>query len=323
MNESSSTTVFLTGATGFVGSALYPALIETGYDVRCGTRRPDEARRKHPGREWVEFDLERPDTIAAAMEGCDKALYLVHRMDTGEGYHERERTSARIFAEKARRADLERVVYLGGVSPEGPPSEHLESRLETGRILRREGVSTIELRAAMIIGPDSDSWQIVRDLAARLPMMVLPEWTRSRSEPIHIDDVVVALIGALELPEEESAWYDIPGPETLEVEEILLRVARQMGRQPKQFRVPLVSPKLSSYWLRFVTRCDYYLARQLVQGLKHDIRAQSDAFWEIIGHTDLIPFDQAVRRTLATDTDISYSASLYESVVHRIAKRST
>jgi uncharacterized protein YbjT (DUF2867 family) len=320
MTESAATTILLTGATGFVGSALYPALVEAGYDVRCATRRPEEAADAHPEREWVEFDLERPDTMASALEGCDRAFYLVHRMKSGEGYHERERISARTFAEAAVEADLDRVVYLGGVAPEGPASEHLESRLETGRILRREGVSTIELRAAMILGPGSDSWKIVRDLAARLPFMVLPSWTSSRSQPVHIDDVVEALLGALELPGDASAWYDIPGPEVLSVEDIMVRVARQMGHEPRRLRVALVTPKLSSYWLRFVTRCDYYLARQLVQGLKHDLLARSDEFWEMIGHTELVPFDEAVRRTLATDTDVSFPAQLYESGVHRIAR---
>lgn len=320
MNDIDDDPVFLTGATGFIGSNLYPRLIEEGLEVRCGTRSAARARSRFPDRNWVEFDVEDPETLRPALEGCRSAYYLIHQMGGGGDYREREGWSALSFRRAARDAGVERIVYLGGVAPRGSASEHLTSRLETGEILRGGDVSTIELRAAMIIGAESASWQIVRDLAARLPVMLLPEWTRSQSEPVYIDDVLEALVGALQLETDDSKWFDIPGPEVLTVEEILTRTARQMGHRPRQLAVPLLSPRLSSYWLRFVTDGDLELARELVEGLKTDLLAESDEFWQRIGHTDLVDFDEAVRQMLATTSSSSLPARTYEWLVGRLAR---
>jgi uncharacterized protein YbjT (DUF2867 family) len=231
------------------------------------------------------------------MESCRAALYLIHQI-SGDDYVETERRSARRFAEAAGESGLERLVYLGGVRPGGTPSKHLESRLETGRVLRQGPVSCVELRAAMIIGAGSASWQIVCDLASRLPAMLLPKWTQSRSQPVWIGDVAEAILGALQLPDQETGWYDIPGPDTLTVEEILRRTAQLMGKDPLLVDVPFLTPKLSSYWLRFVTSCDYELARELVEGLKYDLLADDDGYWERIGHVERCGFDEAASREL-------------------------
>lgn len=291
--------VLLTGATGFVGRTLYPKLRADGWEVRCASRRPQEAAREWPDRDWLYMDVEDADSIGSALEGCGSAMYLVHQMGGGPGYAERERQSAALFREQCERHDVRRVVYLGGVAPPTTPSKHLASRLEAGRVLRRGDLSTIELRAAMIIGEGSESWQIVRDLAERLPVMVLPKWTRSKSQPVAISDVVEALSAALSLPAEAAGWYDIPGPDVLTVRQILMEVGRQLGREPLTFDVPLLSPKLSSYWLRFVTTCDAFVARQLVQGLKTDLLAASDEYWRMIDHLERTDFQTAVRRVLA------------------------
>ena len=171
----------------------------------------------------------------------------------------------------------------------------------------------------MIIGAGSASWQIVRDLAARLPAMILPEWTRTRTQPIWIGDVIIALVGALEMQAEESHWCDIPGPEILTVEEILRKTARVMGNDPPMFDVPLLSPRLSSYWLRFITRGDVALARELVEGLKSDLLAESDAFWQMIGHEELVEFEEAARRELEEPDRLS--ARWLERAVHMLAPR--
>jgi uncharacterized protein YbjT (DUF2867 family) len=289
--------VLLTGATGFVGSRLYPRLEEAGLEVICASRRPERAREEYPGRRWVELDVARPETLKPAMQECRSALYLIHQISGGD-YVETERRSARRFAEAAGDSGLERLVYLGGVRPGGTPSKHLESRLETGRVLRQGPVSCVELRAAMIIGAGSASWQIVCDLASRLPAMLLPKWTRSRSQPVWIGDVAEAVIGALRLPEDQTGWYDIPGPDTLTVEEILRKTAHLMGKDPLLVDVPFLTPKLSSYWLRFVTSCDYELARELVEGLKYDLLADDDGYWERIGHDERCGFDEAASREL-------------------------
>lgn len=310
--------ILLTGATGFIGQHLYPRLVEDGYEVVCATRRPEEAETEFPEREWVKFDVEDPTTLEGALKSCDIVFYLIHQMGGGEGYRERERQAAMEFRSATEEAGVERVIYLGGVEPQGEPSEHLASRLETGRILRGGEVTTIELRAAMIIGAGSASWRIVRDLAARLPFMLLPSWTRSRSEPLDIADVVEALAGALTLETASSKWYDIPGPKVMTVEEIILQTAEMMGNDTPSYPVPLLSPKLSSYWLRFVTRCDYHLASELVQGLKSNLIACNGDYWDAIGHVDRVPFKDATRRALEDSEPESGWARAYESVIRSI-----
>lgn len=321
MNHQSDRPILLTGATGFIGSHLYPRLVDRGFRVRCATRSVQAARERHPERTWVEFDVERPETLAPALEGCRAAYYLVHQMAGGAEFEARERRAAHAFAQAASEAGLERLVYLGGVEPDGPPSEHLESRLRTGWILRGGGVTTVELRASMILGPGSASWQIVRDLAARLPIMLLPAWTQSRTEPLYIGDAVDALLSALTMSVDESRWFDIPGPERLTIEQILQRTARQMGHRTRRVRLPLVSPKLSSYWLHFLTSADYAVAHALVEGLKGDLLAHDDTFWSLADHRQRVGFDEAVRRTLAQETPPSPAIRAVERLIGAVSGR--
>jgi len=286
--------VLLTGATGFVGRALAPVLRDRGWEVICASRHPEEARRHHPDYEWVYLDVEEQESVERALSGCGSAVYLIHQMRDGEGYEQREQKAANQFREACEQVGAQRIVYLGGVAPAGSPSKHLASRLQTGRALRRGKLSTIELRASMIIGEGSESWQILRTLAGRLPVMVLPEWTQSRSEPLHISDAIEALAGALLLPVDKAGWYGIPGPDAVSVKELLVRTARRLGREPVTFDVPFLTPKLSGYWLRFVTECDSFVARQLVEGLKTDLLASGDEYWSMIGHREVKGIDRAI-----------------------------
>ncbi|MGZ3442280.1 MAG: NmrA family NAD(P)-binding protein, partial [Polyangia bacterium] len=257
--------ILVTGATGFVGSAVRPALVAAGWQLRCLTRDVAAARRRWPGADWVEGDLADEGAAARALAGCRAALYLVHSMGEGAGFHQRELDGAQRFARAAAAAGLERIVYLGGVAPSGTGSEHLRSRAEVGALLRAGSVPTIELRASMIIGHGSLSWLIVRDLAARLPVMVLPRWLRSRTEPVAIDDIVVALVRALELPRSGSVVYDVPGPQILSGKQILEQTARVLGlARPRMIQLPLLTPRLSSLWVRFVTRARWSVAREIV-----------------------------------------------------------
>lgn len=313
--NSSQHTVLLTGATGFVGKSLYPHLIHAGFDVRCATRHPEQARRQYPDRNWVRCDVEHPETLIPAMQGCTSAIYLIHQMGDGDGYRRRELNAATAFIEAAEDTGLRRIVYLGGVAPVGKPSEHLASRLETGRILRSGSVSTIELRAAMIIGAESASWRIVRDLVARLPVMVLPHWSQTRLQPIYINDVVTAICAALTLEQDGSAVFDIPGPQTMSVEEILAQTALISGHRLIRVRVPLLSPRFSSYWLKFITRCNIFLARELVQGLSSDLLAKNNLFWKKIQYTDCTPFDEAARIELRKTPPAPLLTRTYERLL--------
>jgi uncharacterized protein YbjT (DUF2867 family) len=295
-------TLLLTGATGFVGGAVRPALIEAGWNVRNLTRDAERAAGREPEHVWVQGDVGDRASMARALEGVQASLYLVHGIGEGPGFHEREVDAATGFAEVAAEAGVERIVYLGGVAPSGPGSEHLRSRVEVGEALRSGRVPTIELRASMIVGHGSLSWLIVRDLAARLPVMILPRWLRSRTQPVGIDDVVVALVRSLDLPIEASVWFDVPGPETLSGKEILDRTAVLMGLGvPRSVDVPFLSPRLSSLWIRLVTRADWTVAREVVIGLTEDLLARDDAFWSRIGHPRRASFDEAARQALAAE----------------------
>ncbi len=295
--------VLLTGATGFVGRHLWPALEGARCSVRGLTRDAEKARAKHPGRDWMEADVETGVGLEDAMAGCSAAFYLVHGMGR-PGFRERERESARRFAAAAERAGLRRIVYLGGIAPAGEPSEHLASRLEVGTILCEGAVPTLELRASMIIGCGSLSWWIVRDLAARLPAMVLPAWLASRTEPLALDDLVVALVRGLEVPLPQSASFDLPGPEAMSGREILVRTAGSLGlRAPVMVGVPLLTPWLSSHWVRFVTRAEWSVAREIVLGLKSDVLARDDRYWTAVAHPHRLPLEEAARRALAAERE--------------------
>ena len=190
--------VLVTGATGFVGRRLAPLLEQLGWRVVCLTRDARRAACQWPARTWIEGDISRADDLQRALSGCQAAYYLVHSLaDNAAQLVQREGTLADTFATAAERAGVERIVYLGATAPQGPPSEHLRSRLEAGRVLRAGQVPVLELRAGMIVGYGSASWQIVRDLAARFPAMVLPRWLQTRSQPVAIDDVIVALATGL------------------------------------------------------------------------------------------------------------------------------
>jgi len=283
---------------------VYPALAAAAWQVRCLTRHGQAARRRRPNLEWVEADIADAGAIARSLEGCDAALYLVHGMAEGGDFERREREGAVCFSRAAASAGVRRIVYLGGMAPAGPKtSPHLRSRLAVGEILRQGRVPAVELRASMIVGYRSLSWRIVRDLAARLPVMVLPAWLRSLTQPIAIDDVVAALVGALEVPLDASAWFDIGGPDVVSGKQILDETASALGlHRPWTIALTLLTPRLSSLWVRFVARARWSVARELVLGLTDDLLAHDDRIWPLIGHERRLHFAEAARRALAAES---------------------
>lgn len=318
--------VVVAGASGFVGHQLVRLLLARGHEVRCGTRHPGPAERAHPDRTWVRLDVEDAGSLRGAFDGADALVYLVHQMRDGSGKDlvALEEACARRVAEAATGAGLRRIVYLGGPAPrEGPPSKHLLARLRTGEILRGGTVSAVELRAPMIVGAGSQSWKMVRDLALRLPVMVLPAWLSRRSQPIAIDDVAAALAAALQLDLAGSAWYDLPGPETLSARDILERVAALRDMRPYMLPVPVLTPRLSSHWIRFVSGADYEIARQLVDGLSSDLLATGEGFWSVAPTIERTPFDDAARAALqAEDRGAGgWSARTWERIAHRVSRR--
>lgn len=291
--------VLLTGATGFVGRALLPALLREGHEVRALSRHPPQDTRA--GVTWQQVDLSVEADVRRALEGIEVAYYLVHDLQHGRGFAAREAAQALAFREAARAKGVTRIIYLGGVAPNGEASEHLSSRLRVGELLRGGDVPALELRASMIIGPDSASWRIVRDLSLRLPAMLLPSWTRSRTSPVALDDVVRALVGALQVPLPESAWFDLPGPEVMTGAQLLTRVAQLQGRHVPTFEVPFLSVSLSSWWLKLITRADFTLARELVLGFTSDLLPRDDRYWALLGGPARLPFDVAAQRALSDE----------------------
>jgi uncharacterized protein YbjT (DUF2867 family) len=276
-------------------------------------------------RTWVRADLADADDADRALAGCQVAYYLVHSLaESGSELFARERRVAETFALAAERVGLERIVYLGATAPQGQPSEHLRSRLEVGRVLRSGAVPTLELRAGMIIGFGSASWRIVRDLAARLPVMVLPRWLRSRSQPVAIDDAIMALADGARVPLPQSVSFDLPGPEIMSYREALERTARLLGhRRLPVVDVPVGSPHLSSQWIRLVTRADWAVAHELVLGLTHDLLARSDEYWQLTEHPPLLTFEQAGREALVEEANkrrIALPAQTLEAVVGWVAE---
>jgi uncharacterized protein YbjT (DUF2867 family) len=311
--------VLLTGATGFVGLHLYPVLTAGGLSVVCGSRQPEAARSRTPGREFRQLDVSDYDSTVRALEGCDAAVYLVHSMADVKRYDRAEEHEAKTFLRAAEHVGLKRIVYLGGPRPAGRISRHLRSRLRTGEILRGGGVSTIELQATMIIGPGSESWRMVRDLAARLPVMLLPRWLESRSQPIYIDDVTAAIRLAVSMEQQGSAAYPLPGPETLSARDILLRTAELMGLRPHMYGVPVITPLLSSYWIALVTRANQRIASQLVEGLRTDLVAPDEGFWRRFPEHARIPFNVAARLALQGEADtLTLRDRVTEWLLHRI-----
>ncbi len=275
--------VLVMGASGYVGTHLVPHLVAQGAQVRAAGRRLGALQaRAWEGVETVAADVLDPASLDAALQGVQLAYYLVHSMAAGADFPQRDRQAAQNFAAAAARAGVQRIVYLGGLQPQGDTSTHLASRGETGDILRRGPVPVTELRAGVIIGPGSAAFEVIRDLVFHLPAMVTPRWVSSRSQPIALDDVLAYLERLPLLPESAGASYDIGGPEVLTYKDLMLQFGELVGRRPLIVPVPVLTPQLSSYWLNLVTAVPTNVARALIEGLEHDVLADDAAIRALV-----------------------------------------
>jgi uncharacterized protein YbjT (DUF2867 family) len=262
--------ILLTGATGYVGGRLLRALEEQGERVRCVARRPEAVRPAAATTEVVRGDVLEPGSIAAALDGIEVAYYLVHALGARQGFEHVERRGAETFAAAARAAGVGRIVYLGGLGSGHDLSAHLASRQEVGRILRASGVPTLELRASIVIGSGSLSFELVRALVERLPVMVTPRWVRSVAQPIAIEDLLDYLVQAGRVPLEQSEAVEIGGADRVSYEQLMHEYARQRGLWRLMLPVPLLTPRLSSLWLGLVTPVYARVGRKLVESLPHE-----------------------------------------------------
>lgn len=289
-------TVAVTGATGFVGRALVPRLVEAGYAVRRLARRPealtplDEVGDRR-------FDLDDPEPDPEAMAGVDTVFYMVHSMSAGPGFAARDRTYAHRFATAARAAGVRHVIYLGGLYPREPVlSQHLASRREVGEILQRE-CGGLHVRAGIIIGSGSASFEIMLDLVTHLPAMITPRWVGNRCQAVELSDALEALVRAVDIP--GNRQVDLVGPDVLTYREMLERMGRALGlRHRLIIDVPVLTPRLSAHWLRFVTAVSLPVAQALVESLRHDAIADGNDLFAEVG-IQPCGFDEALRRALA------------------------
>jgi len=293
--------VLVTGATGFVGSRLVPTLLDRGHEVVALVRDAD-GYAPPAGVHVAEGDLLEPETLPPAFEidgdPVDAAYYLVHSMDGGPGYEERDRNCATNFVEAASDAGVDRVIYLGGLGEDREElSEHLRSRREVEQILASGGPDLTTLRAAIIIGAGSASFEVIHGLASRLPVMTTPKWVDTLCQPIAIDDVVGYLAGVLEVPETRDDTFEVGGPNVLTYAEILRRTRRQLGHRLWIIRVPVLSPELSAKWLRLVTDVNPYLARSLVEGLRNTVIVEDDRIRDLVP-IEQTPFEVAVAKAI-------------------------
>ncbi|MGV9559572.1 SDR family oxidoreductase [Streptomyces sp. NPDC003401] len=297
----------VTGATGYIGGRLVPELLAAGHRVRCLARSPQRLR-DHPwaGRvEAVRGDVTDAASVAEAMRDVDVAYYLVHALGSGRDFEETDRRAARIFGERARAAGVRRIVYLGGLTPAGVPerelSPHLRSRAEVGRILLDSGVPTTVLRAAVVIGSGSVSFEMLRYLTERLPVMVTPSWVHTRIQPVAVRDVLRALVGSARMPEDVNRSFDIGGPEVLTYRQMMIRYAAVAGLPRRVIvPVPVLTPRLSSHWVGLVTPVPASIARPLTESLRHEVVCREHDIARYVpdppGHP--VGFDEAVRLAL-------------------------
>lgn len=294
--------VLLTGATGYVGGRLLPLLEQDGFRVRCLVRRPEVlASRVAASTEVIAGDVLDRATLDTALRGIDVAYYLVHSMGATGSFEEADRKAARNFGEAARAAGVGRIIYLGGLGiTEEKLSPHLRSRQEVGEILRESGVPVLEFRASIVIGSGSLSYEMIRSLVERLPVMITPKWVNVPAQPIAIDDLLAYLIEALRLPESACRIYEIGGADRMSYAEIMRVYGKLRGRRVRMLPVPVLTPYLSSLWLGLITPLYARIGRKLLDSIVHSTVVRDDTALRVFSVRPM-GVEDAVRRALGRE----------------------
>ncbi|MAS32837.1 MAG: NAD(P)-dependent oxidoreductase [Anaerolineaceae bacterium] len=313
--------ILVTGVTGYIGGRLVPRLLEKGYHVRILVR--DQKRLQ--GRDWlqqvevIEGDVLEPDTLQPAMQDIDTAYYLIHSMGGGDSFYERDEQAARNFGSAASDAGVKRLIYLGGLGdPETDLSLHLRSRQHVGDVLRDSGVPVTEFRAAVIVGSGSISFEMIRYLTERLPVMICPQWVFTRIQPISIRDTLQYLIDALDTPFSTGRIIEIGGENVLTYGEMMLGYAEARNLRRYLLPVPVLTPRLSSYWVHLVTPIPASIARPLIDGLHNEVIVRDDSARHLFPHIQPMDYRTAVQLSLsrlrASEIETTWSDALVSSM---------
>ncbi len=313
--------VLVTGATGYIGGRLVPRLYEQGHTVRCFARASQRLTGRFPNDvEIVEGSIDDADALQAALAGSEVAYYLIHSMGSTTQFAQADRDAARKFGAAAKRAGTRFLVYLGGLGSDGEKlSTHLRSRHEVGEVLRESGVPVVEFRAAQIVGSGSISFEMIRYLTERLPIMVAPRWVETRCQPIGVRDVLAYLIGALSLPA-RSEIYEIGGKTVLTYREMMLRYAALRGLRRYILVIPFFTPKLSSYWVHLITPVPASLAQPLIQGLYNEVVVRDDRATHDFPSIEPLAYDEAVRLALDRSQSADRESTWFDAFSAQLPK---
>ena len=294
--------ILLTGGSGYVGGRLIPLLEQQGVKLRCLARNPEKMlSRVQPGTEIVQGDVLDPASLDRAFQSVHTAFYLVHLMSGSKDFEKEDRQAALKFAGAAKKAGVRRIIYLGGLGDDADPklSPHLRSRHEVGRILRDSGVETIEFRASLVIGTGSLSFDLVKSLTDRLPVMLCPRWLTTPTQPIAVDDVLAYLLAAKDLPPGESRIFEIGSPDVTTYGGMIREYARQKGLRRWLISVPVLTPYLSSLWLALVTPTAFVVGRHLIEGLKNPTVVQDKTAMDVFSIRPM-GIREAIQKALAS-----------------------
>ncbi len=307
--------VLLTGVTGYVGGRLLPVLEEAGYPLRCLARRPEYLeRRVGPQTEVVRGDCLEPQSLEPALAAVDVAYYLVHSMGSTGDFADLDRRAAESFGSAASRAGVRRIIYLGGLGQTtGSLSPHLRSRQETGQALRACGVPVVELRASIVLGSGSLSFELIRALVERLPVMICPRWVHVSAQPIAIEDVIAYLVASLDLPDEGSRVFEIGGADPVSYAEIMTEYARQRGLRRLLLPVPVLTPWLSSLWLGLTTPVYARVGRKLIEGVRNPTVVSNDEARDAFAVRPM-GLSQAIARAISNE-DQRYAVTRWSDAI--------
>ncbi len=293
--------ILVTGGTGYIGGRLIRPLLNQGYQLRVMTRNKSHLQ----GRSWinevtpVEGDVLERDSLVSALEGIDVAFYLIHSMGDTAEFAERDRIAAENFAQEADRAGVRQIIYLGGLgNTDGTLSKHLSSRQQVGDVLRANHPNVTEFRAAMVVGAGSLSFEMVRNLTERLPIMIAPKWLYTRSQPIAIRDVIQYLMAAIDKADAFNQIIEIGGKDILNYHTMILDYAKARGLKRYLIPIPLLTPHLSSYWVHMVTPVSANIIRPLVQGLKNEMIVTDTLAHDLFPEIQPQSFDEALTNAL-------------------------